>query len=106
MAVAVVWAVLWLPSHVLALCQGVIGFEWTIPHWASVTCSLLGYAHAAIAPLLWLLHQPIRADLVSLLTCRCCKGEDDDDEEYYDSDMEMSETGHLKPALHTDTAVV
>jgi len=102
LTVAFVWVVFWLPSHLFVFADNVLGLEWSLPHWVHVAAVILGYTHAAIAPLMWLMHQPFREDMASLITCRCCKNEDDEDE--YDSEIELREAGPYR-APHEETAL-
>lgn len=97
LAVAFAWVVCWLPSHLFVFAERVLGLSWGIPHWAQGSSVVLGYAHAAITPLLWLMYKPIREDMASCFSCQCCKNQDDDDDDYYDSDVELNETGPYRP---------
>ncbi|KAL8563771.1 hypothetical protein ACOMHN_058286 [Nucella lapillus] len=81
LAVTVAWTLLWLPSHLFVFADK-LGLAWHIPQVAVMACVILGYAHAAIMPLLWLLYQPVRAAMAALIFCRCCQDEEDEDDDY------------------------
>ena len=93
LTVSLAWVVLWLPSHLFAF-SDLLGLEWRIPHGAIVASVIVGYAHAAVMPLLWLLHQPIRVAMAALVFCRCCRGNGEDP----DDSIEFQDVGPYRPA--------
>ena len=100
LAVSVAWLLLWLPSHLLVFALKVLGLHWHVPHAVLVASVIVGYAHAALTPLLWLLHQPVRRAMTALVFCRCCreerKGGDDEDGE--EEGEEFQDVGPYRPA--------
>ena len=93
LTVSLAWVLLWFPSHLFAF-SDLLGLDWRIPRGAVVACVIMGYAHAALLPLLWLLHQPLRVAMAALMLCRCCRGNDEDLEE----SVEFQDVGPYRPA--------
>ncbi|XP_076448237.1 uncharacterized protein LOC143284961 [Babylonia areolata] len=95
LAVTMAWAVLWLPSHLFVFADK-LGLGWNLPDGARIAAVVVGYTHAALMPLLWLLHKPIRAAVLAFIFCRCCQ--DDDDDEVFDDSIEFQDVGPYRQA--------
>ncbi|KAK7102893.1 probable G-protein coupled receptor No18 [Littorina saxatilis] len=86
LTVALAWVILWLPSHLIVFAE-VIDLGWQIAPPGQVASVVIGYVHAAVMPLLWLLHKPVRLAVLDLIFCRCCRGDKELDDSMEFDDM-------------------
>lgn len=76
LVVALAWGCMWLPLHLFlfqTVLRRVTGWDgWHLPPGFEIAIVVTGYSNAAVTPLLWLCHRPIRSSVADFLCCRQC----------------------------------